>query len=119
MNQRWTRGGTRNRTKVTAIEIAAIRQWARSEGFGLSPWAQAGELTTKYPLRREALVDILTNRSFYDPQYQRDVPLVLEEAAVSCPWLFAWLVTWLLLFRTYGIGAPTPLFNPAYYEGAE
>lgn len=63
-------------SKLCAQDVTDIRRWASREGYGLSLVEQARALHAKwYPtLSVYTLTDILANRSWHDPAYDRLTP---------------------------------------------
>jgi hypothetical protein len=62
--------------KLHRADVNDVRRWATRDGYGMSVAAQARYLqATRFPLLHTmTLEDILQNRSFYDPAYDRETP---------------------------------------------
>lgn len=71
--------------KLTPTDVADVRRWALGEGFGLSRVRQVDALMGRYSVSREALIDVLTNGSWYDPTYQPDAPDPAYWGAATVP----------------------------------
>ena len=67
--------GQRRAAKIHVLDVGEIRRWAQRDGFGLSLPVQCAAMQVRYPgLSRRAIEDILTNRSWRDPAYDRETP---------------------------------------------
>jgi hypothetical protein len=61
--------------KLHIEDVKCIRRWAGREGYGLSIAEQARRQHVRYPgLSLHALGEILSNKSWYDANYDRDRP---------------------------------------------
>jgi hypothetical protein len=74
MNPRW-----KGHTRLHRDDVKDIRQWVRSEGFGMALVDQVAALQEAYPLNARTLEDVIRNQSWFDATYDRTVPLLLEE----------------------------------------
>lgn len=100
--RRHTGFGRGGRKKLTRYDVEELRRWARAEGFGATVAEQIAMLRNECPgfahLADGTLRDILTNMSWYDPTFDREVPLPSEPArpepmAIPLhPWLVALMV---------------------------
>jgi hypothetical protein len=66
-------------TRFTKYDVAEIRRWARTDGFGLGPTEQARRLQIECPgythIPTRTLVSVLVGDTWPDPAYDRTTPL--------------------------------------------
>lgn len=80
------RSGSHYAAKLTRWEVAHIRAWCRTEGLGLPLVVQLDRVSQWHPeMSRDALRNVLTNGSWYDPTYQRDMALPTVTPPVPDP----------------------------------
>lgn len=60
--------------RLTPADVSAIRRWASREGWGLSRTEQSEALSGPYRVAPTTLADVLSNRSWFDPDYQPGSP---------------------------------------------
>lgn len=99
----------RSRSKVTWLQVADLRRWARSEGYGLTPAEQVRRLRQLPPyadLRDTTVIDILRNHTWYDPDYH---PLKQMDDAEdgTLQRFLLWVMVWTWLSRFRGAVAPS------------
>jgi len=96
------RGGN---TRLQKWDVAEIRRWARSEGFGLPVTEQIAHLqAVDYPtLGTETLRNVLRNESWYDPTYRPDDPLLCDGPSWVRPGTLgaSWLVFFILMVNLW------------------
>lgn len=94
--------------KLTKWSVADIRRWARTDGYGLTPRQQADALVPEFSalVSQRALWEVLTNRSWYDPNYDPSLPLELP-TNLPPEWL-GWFLSVLIMWRSmcFVIGGP-------------
>lgn len=92
------RSGSHYAAKLTRWEVARLRVWCRTEGLGLSLAAQLDCVSQWYPeMSRDALRDVLTNGSWYDPAYRREAPLPVVARPLEADPGYWWMGRLLLL----------------------
>jgi hypothetical protein len=65
----------RYNNKIHLEDVRAMRRWAGREGYGLTITEQARRQHVRYPgLSLHTLGEILSNKSWYDPSYDRERP---------------------------------------------
>lgn len=87
--------------KLHRAEVQEIRTWAQSEGAGLPRAVQVEMLQARYPgLAERTLVDVLLNRSWYDPRYDPNA-IAEPDSTLVATWLLQapWLLHLILLFK--------------------
>lgn len=66
-------------SRLTRYDVAEIRRWARTDGFGLGPTEQARRLQIECPgyadIPTRTLVSVLVGDTWPDPTYDRTTPL--------------------------------------------
>jgi hypothetical protein len=87
--------------RLTKQDVEEIRRWARAEGFLLGTWEQARVMAAAFGVSQATARDVIVNQSFYDPSYDRTVPLSEEfvRATAALAGRKAWLLWVLLLWR--------------------
>ena len=102
----------RNSARLSKWDVADIRRWARTDGYGLNPWQQADALQGEFPtINRRTLYDVVTNGSWFDPAYDRMIPLNL---ATNLPpewlgWMLSVILMWRAMCYVAGGGASVPV----------
>lgn len=103
------RTGTAYAARLSKQDVADIRRWAGTEGFGLSRIAQVTALQAIYPFSYGALLNVLQNASFYDPTYTPRARCVVQERPVQ--WgMIDWLtivLLWRILCAYYAPSSPS------------
>ncbi len=94
----WNDVVRRRAHKLTRHDVAEIRRWARSDGFGLSQRQQARLLHTNFGVKEATICEVLRNETWYDPSYvwSDRLPGTLPDAT---PGGAAWLVHFLLWWK--------------------
>ena len=99
--------------KLSKWDIADIRRWVRTDGYGLTPTQQAAALqAAEFPLiNTRTLYDVILNASWYDPTYDPAIPLNLP-TNLPPEWL-GWVLSLILMWRAMcfatGGGASVPV----------
>jgi hypothetical protein len=83
--------------KLTRWEVAEIRRWARTAGFGIPLMTQVEQLRAEgyQHLGVRTVQDVLTNQSWYDPTYTPGEPLLVPESqtgTAGASWLLVMLI---------------------------
>lgn len=89
---------TNGARKLTKFEVVEIRKWVRTEGYGLTARDQAHDLSAVYHVSENTILDVIANRSWFDPAYDPSIPLFLPTNAP--PEWIAWLLSLVLFWRT-------------------
>jgi len=109
----------RSRAKLTWLQVADIRRWVRSDGFGLSVAEQVRALAQLPPyaeLGANTLKDVIQNHTWYDPDYQPLEKMDGDEDSTLTRFL-VWVMLWTWLSRFRGAVASSPGVLPgAVYE---
>lgn len=63
-----------NNCKLTWDVVRRIRRYAAQEGYGLPMVRQVEALSAQVSVSHPTLVEVLTNRSWYDPTYEPKAP---------------------------------------------
>lgn len=87
--------------KLHRLEVKDIRTWVTSEGAGLPRAVQIEMLQARYPgLAERTLVDVVLNRSWFDPSYDPNA-IAEPDSTVVATWLLQapWLLHLILLFK--------------------
>ncbi len=90
---------TSGNRKLDKFDVREIRRWVRTEGYGLMGSEQADALTQTFPgVAPKTLLDVIQNRSWYDPTYDPALPLFLP---VNAPpeWI-GWFLSLILFWRS-------------------
>jgi len=91
--------------KLRREDVTEIRRWVRTEGYGLRIYEQVASLrATRYPdMSIDALYEVVTNQSWFDPDYDRTVPECLVELglwasllSISPSWVMILILLWTL-----------------------
>jgi hypothetical protein len=91
--------GVTSRSKLSKWDVADIRRWVRTDGYGLSPTQQAEALHAEFPLiKARTIYDVILNSSFYDPTYDPSIPLNLPTQLP--PEYLGWFLSLLLMWRS-------------------
>jgi hypothetical protein len=80
-----------NWTKLTRWDVADIRSWVRSEGYGLEVSDQVKALQEHYPVNKQTLREVILNHTWTDLTYDRlvrlDVPCSTTKGGGSLYWV--------------------------------
>lgn len=96
----------RNHTKLSAWDVQQIREWVRSEGFGLDLREQLSALEALYPVGRNTLRDVVTGESWADASYDRTVKM--DGTPDAAPLSPIFMMFFLIQFYLRGLNVAIP-----------